>query len=974
MSTRRIYKGLTAGIYRGAVLIVLPLVLAACQPAVPESEETCISEKKVEGGFPLSTGKYSAAIYVSSEDYPGVARVAELFREDIGRVTGTHPELITDGSPLEGPVVLIGTAGQNPLIDRLAGEGKLDLSGIEGKWEAFQVEVIRDPYPGVEQALVIAGSDKRGTIYGMFDLSYKMGVSPWYWWADVPVKKKKEVYVKPGRYLEEGPAVKYRGIFINDEAPALSGWVHENYGAFNAAFYEHVFELILRLKGNYLWPAMWGRAFYDDDPASPKLADLYGIVIGTSHHEPLMRAHVEWRRYGSGPWNYEKNKERLKAFWREGIERMDDNESIVTIGMRGDGDEPMTQGTAIALLERIVADQREILEEVTGKKASEIPQMWALYKEVQDYYDKGMRVPDDVTLLLCDDNWGNIRKLPGLDSMNRPGGYGIYYHFDYVGGPRNYKWLNTNQIERVWEQMHLALKYGADRLWVVNVGDIKPMEFPIEFFLDYAWAPSRWPAERLPDYYRIWAGRQFGSEHAEEIASQLARYTRFNSRRKPELLSPGTYSLVNYREAERIMNEYNALAGETERLYDAIPAPYRDAYFELVYFPVQACSNLNELYVTAGRNRLYAEQGRAATNGLARKVEELFARDSNLTARYHSELAGGKWDHMMSQTHIGYTYWQEPRKNTMPEVREIKLPQEALMGVSPEGTGRCWPGEEDSAGLPGFDPWNRQEYTLDVFNRGSLPFDYRVDPGEEWIRVIPLKGRVEKETRLKVSIDWKKAPEGEHASSIGIHGSTGEEVTVFVILRNPSPAEMKSVRGFIESNGTVSIEAAHYSRAIGKDSLGWKEVAGLGRTLSAMMPVPVTAPPVVPGGDSPVLEYDIYLFSQGKLRVKAYLSPTLNFHNDEGLEFAVSIDDETPQVINMHAVDDNRTWEGWVSNNIHYEVSEHFVEKPGPHTLKFWRIDPGVVLQKLEVITGQPGQTYLGPPESAFAEGNPGEE
>src|SRR4030042_422944 len=376
--------------------------------------------------------------------------------------------------------------------------------------------------------------------------------------------------------MEGEPAVKYRGIFIHDEAPALSGWVYENYGGFNHQFYTRVFELILRLKANFLWPAMWGRAFYDDDPLNPKLADEYGVVIGTSHHEPMMRAHDEWRRYGSGPWNYEANENKLKEFWREGIQRMGSYESIVTLALRGDGDEPMSEESNIALLERIVSDQRDILKETTGKNPEEIPQVWALYKEEQEYYDKGMRVPDDVTLLLCDDNWGNIRKLPPQNEKKRTGGYGIYYHFDYVGGPRNYKWLNTNTIPRIWEQMHLAYQYGADKIWIVNVGDIKPMEFPIEFFLDYARNPEAWNAENLDEYTVLWAKQYFGEEFEAEIAEILSKYTKYNSRRKPELLSPETYSLINYREAETVVREYNSLAYEAALIYHQIPEEFRD--------------------------------------------------------------------------------------------------------------------------------------------------------------------------------------------------------------------------------------------------------------------------------------------------------------------------------------------------------------------------------------------------------------
>ncbi|MEI9910879.1 MAG: glycosyl hydrolase 115 family protein [Bacteroidota bacterium] len=391
-----------------------------------------------------------------------------------------------------------------------------------------------------------------------------MGVSPWYWWADVPVKKRPSLYCKKGTTLSDSPKVKYRGIFINDEAPALSGWSKEKFGGFNHHFYEKVFELMIRLKANYLWPAMWGNAFYDDDSLNIQSADDYGIVIGTSHHEPLMRAHDEWRRYGKGKWNYDSNEVRLKEFWRSGMQRAT-NEKIVSVGMRGDGDEPMSRETATALLEKIVKDQRAIIEEVTKQPASATPQLWALYKEVQDYYDKGMRVPDDVTLLLCDDNWGNIRKLPKPGEKPRKGGYGIYYHFDYVGGPRNYKWLNTNPITRVWEQMHLAWEYKAREIWIVNVGDIKPMEFPISFFLDYAWNPAKISADDLQKYTEQWAASQFGDKYGKDIAGIILKYTKYNGRRKPELLDANTYSLQNYNEAESVTTEYNNLLAGAEK-------------------------------------------------------------------------------------------------------------------------------------------------------------------------------------------------------------------------------------------------------------------------------------------------------------------------------------------------------------------------------------------------------------------------
>ena len=414
-----------------------------------KSNAQFLSEKKEANTFSLS----NAVIYVDSNDAALVKKSALLFRQDIENIMGKKIPISHSKAVTGKTVIIIGSVVQSSLFKQLVQQKRISTASIKNKWEAYQIQTISNPFKGVEQALVITGSDRRGTAFAVFECSKQMGVSPWYWWADVPVKKKADIYVKKNTFITDAPKVKYRGIFINDEAPALSGWSKEKFGGFNHLFYANVFELMLRLKSNYIWPAMWGNAFYADDSLNMKTADEYGIVIGTSHHEPLMRAHDEWRRFGKGKWNYDSNEVRLKEFWKAGIQRAT-NEKIVSVGMRGDGDEPMSRETATALLERIVKDQRQIITEVTNKPASQTPQLWALYKEVQDYYDKGMRVPDDVTLLLCDDNWGNIRKLPKLTDAPRKAGYGIYYHFDYVGGPRNYKWINTNPLPKIWEQMH----------------------------------------------------------------------------------------------------------------------------------------------------------------------------------------------------------------------------------------------------------------------------------------------------------------------------------------------------------------------------------------------------------------------------------------------------------------------------------------------------------------------------------------
>ncbi|MEO5944468.1 MAG: glycosyl hydrolase 115 family protein [Ferruginibacter sp.] len=616
-----------------------------------------ISEKKSANSFVLT----NAAIYVDANDFILVKKSAEILQADIEKVTGVKPALINSLSRSYKNIIAVGSL-EKSLYNKTNSNPKY----LTGKWEAYQIEA--KSITG-QNILFITGSDRRGTAYGVFELSKQMGVSPWYWWADVPVKKRTALYIQKGLSINDAPKVKYRGFFINDEAPALSGWSKEKFGGFNHQFYEKVFELLLRLKANYLWPAMWGNAFNDDDTLNPIKADEWGIVMGTSHHEPMLRAQQEWKRYGAGKWDYDSNEVKLKSFWEKGIENMGSHESIVTVGMRGDGDKPMTEGTATALLERIVKDQRQIIEDVSHKPASETPQLWALYKEVQDYYDKGMRVPDDVTLLLCDDNWGNIRKLPKPDATPRKGGYGIYYHFDYVGGPRNYKWLNTNAIPRVWEQMHLAYEYGVKNIWIVNVGDIKPMEFPLSFFLDYAWNPDKIGAGDLAAYTEKWAAQNFGEKYAKEIAGIISEYSKYNNRRKPEMLDANTYSF-NYNEWQNVTNDYNTLLKKAEAINQLLPAEYKDAYFQLVLHPVKACANLNEMYYNAALNKQAYTNKWETANQYADKVKELYANDSLVTLEYH-QLNNGKWDHIMDQKHIGYYSWQEPRMQRMPPVKYV---------------------------------------------------------------------------------------------------------------------------------------------------------------------------------------------------------------------------------------------------------------------------------------------------------------
>ncbi|WP_294307276.1 glycosyl hydrolase 115 family protein [uncultured Chryseobacterium sp.] len=645
-----------------------------------------ISFVKTENSMVLKEGSSGLTLFSDSDSDKGILRAVANLQSDFQKVTGIQPHLISQNSGVNGMLIIIGEAGKSKTVDALIKQKKIDGNSLKGKNEKFIIQNISNPFPGVSEAIVIAGSDKRGTIYGIYEMSQQIGVSPWYYWADVPVEKKENLYFKKGIYTDGEPAVEYRGIFLNDEEPSLGSWARATFGGINSKFYEKVFELILRMKGNYIWPAMWGKAFYDDDALSGPLANEMGIVMGTSHHEPMALAQTDWHRYIKrnnlpNVWDYSKNAEVLQKFWKSGLERSRNWEKLVTVGMRGDGDEAMGEGTNISLLEKIVKDQRKIIADVTGKKPERTPQVWALYKEVQEYYDKGMRVPDDVILLFCDDNWGNVRKLPDLSKPLHKGGYGMYYHFDYVGGPRNSKWINISPIQRVWEQMNLSYEHKVDKVWVVNVGDLKPMEFPISFFLDMAWNPKQFNANNLFQYTEKWSAQQFGEKHAKEIAEMINTYAKYNRRVTPETLNWKTYSLENYNEFETVLNDYRALALKALRLKEDIPAEYQDAYYQLVLYPIDACSNLYEMYYAVAKNRELAAKKNPEANQYADQVKQCFERNAELDNYYNNVLAGGKWQHMMDQMRIGYKTWADGKENIMPEVTyvsEVDIPKEKV--------------------------------------------------------------------------------------------------------------------------------------------------------------------------------------------------------------------------------------------------------------------------------------------------------
>ncbi|CAE6433693.1 unnamed protein product, partial [Rhizoctonia solani] len=986
------------------------LGLALFQPIFAISTGSCVSFDSNAGGFQVAaTG--SAQLLVAPNEWPGVARAAGDLAKDLSLVTGktlTVANATSSTASQSKTPIIVGTLGHSDLVSALVSYAKLDVSTISGKWESFIAQQVSNPLPGVDKAYVVIGSDKRGTIYGLYELSEQSGVSPWYWWADVPIQNHTNVFFT-GICAHGEPTVKYRGIFINDEQPAIQSWAKEKFtngtGApFNHLFYGNIFELLLRLRANYLWPAMWSGMFYVDDAANGALADHYGIVMGTSHQEPMARSTPnEWNRSPRGQWNFTSNPTNVTKYWTEGVQRVssygmslyrfesrlteDTSETIFTLGMRGEGDMPLEESTNIDNLEAVVKAQRQILSQVYNKSdASIIPQMWCLYKEVQSYYEAGMRVPDDVILLWTDDNWGNIRRLPLENERNRTGGAGVYYHFDYVGSPRSYKWIQTTQLEKVHEQMVLASDRGANSMWIVNVGDLKPYEMAIEYFIALGRDINRWRErsssnDTLQAFITQWATREFGlSSKSAEIAGLIRNMTMMNARRKHELLNTTTYSLIHYHEAENIAAAWSDMLARSKAIYDTLPAGTKPAYFQLVHHPIQASSIVQKLYYTVGKNNLFASQARLSTNSLADQAIEIFDSDWELEDQYH-KLLNGKWDHFMDQTHLGYYYWQQPMTNTMPAVNRVAVKKQALAGpmrITIEGSLGAWPGDNSNQcsggsncppSLPPLDPYtpSKTRY-IDISAGGPNTFSWTASSNASWLTIAPSSGSISPsapETRLTLSADWSKLGNSVGYAAISLKSAASSQVgvstsvTASLVAYARSPAS--GFKGFVEGDGGVSIEAVHPTRNSSAGGAAWRVLPGLGRTNGAVTPYPVLANSgkAFDPGSGPSLEYDFYTFTtpkNGNVTLTSFISPAFNANgNDRRVGFAVQIDSATPQSIYYSPVTNSRSdpqgWgglDGWVANSITYIKTTHRVS-PGAHTLKIWMLEPAVVLQKFVI-------------------------
>ncbi|RAO73920.1 uncharacterized protein BHQ10_009932 [Talaromyces amestolkiae] len=947
--------------------------------------------------FQPEEGKISLAggcILLDRDDFQGVHIAASFLSKDFEMVTGSPLSLTTyEGSltEVEGKhCVIVGTIESSRPIQTLIQSGKLNVDEIQGCWESFVMTVVDNPMGSVKKSLVIAGSDKRGTIYGVYTLSEQIGVSPWYWWADVVPTKHSDIFIQPGRVRCGPPTVKYRGIFINDEAPSLTGWVLEKFGPkYNVEFYRKVFELLLRLKANFMWPAMWpgypnpGNSFFADDALNQKTANEWGIVVSTSHHEPMQRAMAEWfAENPAGSWSWIKSREKIQDYFKDGASRAHGYESYITLGMRGDGDRAMAVDDPPAVLREILEVQRSIINDVYG--APDKPnQLLALYKEVQEYFENGLVVPDDVTLLFADDNFGNIRRLPVGMEENRAGRAGIYFHLEYVGEPRSYKWINSNSCVS-----------STHQIWVFNVGDIKPLELPITFAMKMAWDIASIPMEDFESFFQSFSCLNFPPSISSQSAQLLYHIDRLLALRKHEHIEHDTFSILNYNEAENIWDAWEILAKQAEELYTGLQDHERAAFFELVLHPIKASSIYTRLRVSQAKNRLFGLQRRNTTNEVAQEVLDLFDADFDLSEEYHS-LLGGKWNHMLRQPHYGYREtWHAPSRDMIDGICYVQTRQDSNpivghMGVAVEGEQGTRPGltneESDrthpSRGdlipgltLPPLETFGQKTRYFEIFRRGTALFTWKVSLPHDWIKATPSSGTLDNDTndaRVYIEVDWNSAPpEFDEIVQLAISSSVGDYDHVHLpIIRRKILVE--SFTGFIESDGCISIPATRFSRPV--EGSQYQIIPFLGRTEYGVVERS-HAKKNSTAAEMGFLEYDFYVFSNRTEPPKLvlYFTTTLDTDTSDPLTYEVMVDkrsygelrlmEDAPKIGDLPP-----GWTQAVQDCVWTRTLDlHETVHSGEHVIRIRLCNQNLLLEKIVVDFGGVRESYLGPLPSTF--------
>lgn len=940
-----------------------------------------ISENRTQSNsFPVYTSQKKTAVWVDSSDYESVKKCANLFAEDIGRVTGVEGLVFSTFNGVQNHSwVLIGTIGKSRYIDSLIKEGKLDVSSINGKWESFVVKVVENPMKGLDRALVIAGSDRRGTSYGAFAVSEAMGVSPLYWWADVPVKKKKSVYLETEEYVSTPPSVKYRGIFINDEGWGITPWASKTYdkelGDIGPKTYARVCELILRMKGNMLAPAMHpSSGAFNKYPENKKVADSYGIIMSSSHCEPLLFNNVtEWHKDVHGEWNYMTNKQGIIDVLDKRVSENCAYENIYTIAMRGIHDSGLVgvpKDKEVELVEEVIQDQRGILSKYIAAPIDSIPQIFVPYKEVLDIYERGLKLPEDITLVWPDDNFGYIKKLNTAKEAARKGGSGVYYHISYLGEPHDYLWLNTTPPALMYEEMSKAYATGAKTYWLLNVGDIKPGELGIKTFLDLAWNCEGFDYDNINKHQVDFLTSIFGEVYRKSLSDIMNTYYKLGFQRKPEAMGWGyewnnehsqeritdtDFSFTNYREAERRIAEYDRISNMAEGMWKSLPEDYKACFYELVLYPVKGAALMNKKMLTAQQNRWFARQGRSMTNEYAQKAQAYHDSIGYYTKLYNT-LLDGKWNHMMSLA----PGWVATYQN-MPPTEMINLPEEGRLCIQ-------LPDQDLTLGatntLPALNSYTRKDTYIDLYNKGRGEVKWRAETSAKWIRLSMDKGTLQDYHRIKVAVDWTGVPVGEKVSgTIKIISNQSEEVILLTVM-NPATPSLEEVKGlYLEENGCVVINPGKYHRKYDNKDVKIQLIDGLGyegqciQLGNPLAPVQDTYRTDMTGR----VEYDFYSFNAGSVTVYTYAIPTFPLYSGRSTRFGVMIDDGVIKFASNDAKEYSSEWKENVARNGSVNAICFTVDKPGKHTLKLICKDPGVIIQKVVIDFGGMKRSYLGP-------------
>ncbi|KAG6139325.1 hypothetical protein E4U38_008320 [Claviceps purpurea] len=943
-----------------------------------------------------------ADIIIDPDEFEGVQIAAKNLSKDFAKVAPPRANVVLStsvGQINSRSCIIVGSLSRSKTIQQLATDKKIDYSPLAGKWESWMTTCVASPIAGYDNGLVIVGSDKRGAIYGIYSLSEQIGVSPWSWWADVPPKQHAEIYALPVSTYNGEPSVKYRGIFINDEAPGMDSWVHEKFGpTFDSNFYQYVFELLLRLKANFLWPAMWrgypypGRSFFVDDPKNQAMADSYGIVVGTSHHEPMQRAMNEWSTTEpENTWNWETNRAKVTEYFKRGAERARPYESYMTMGMRAEGDNPISGSDPKKILTEILKVQREIIKDNYGSEDG-VLQLMALYNEVQTYYDNGLQIPDDVTLLFADDNFSSLRRLPNKEEKLRRGGSGYYYHFQYTGYPRCYRWMNSNVLGKAWHQLRLAHAEGANRIWVFNVGDLKPCEIPMSFAFDLAWNINSISADSFPKYFQQLATREFGSKHAVEISKAWYSFDRLVALRKQDHIDVNTFVLLKFHEADTIVRRWKTLLDDVERVGAAIDKEYQSAFFQLVLHPIKASYLCTLLRVTQYRNQLFAKQRRNTTNVLFHESVKILDRDHDLMQEYHA-ISHGKWNNIMRQPHYGYgDTGAQPYRNMIEglcyvQTREDSNPSLGHMGIAVEGhegvnaghinedSDRTHPSRkwlEPGVTLPFITPYGPQDRYFEIYHRGTKAFSWVAKTQYQWIKLSQYSGDLkpdDDDVKVTVTVDWSQVPDNfDESVFIEITGTLdGYEKVHLTVRHSKVPGNFT---GFVETGGHLAIDAGKWATP------PYMALPALGRPLAGSVTLPFEQDVIRSPDSLPFLRFPIYVFSpRENATLELQFNMTLETDPKARMEYDFRWDGGDIQRMRLTEDDpgnDRGLPKGWnVAVMDCVWKKSHNVGRVtvGAHTIEVRLRKPNMILEKLVLDLGALPYSYLGPPESDYIGG-----